>query len=160
MSQTSVTDLLDKQDELSSFTQEFRLWPTAWNTIQDIEDLGWETIKFGEDEIDNLPDSPGIYSFVINPIITNHPNRYLCYIGKTKRHLKKRLSEYFHESKSPAGRPKIIRVLNKWSGHIEISYLEIEEDQVDELEERLNDAFLPPFQEKFSAEVNKIVNAF
>lgn len=155
-----VEDLIAEQDDLNSYTKEFRLWPSAWESINDLDDLDWKTIKFEEGELEKLPDVCGIYSFVINPIITNHPNRYLCYIGKTTRTIKERIREYVREAKNPKDRPKVVRFLNKWKDYLEVSYIEIEEDQVNDLEKRLNDAFLPPFQEKFSAEVNRKVNAF
>ncbi len=160
MSKEKVTDLVDVQDEYKSFIQDFRLWPAAWEKIRDLGDLDWTTVKFDESEIDSVSEKSGIYSFVINPGVTNHPNRYLCYIGKTKRPLKERIKEYVAESKSIKGRPAIIRVLNKWSGYIEVSFIEIEQDEINDLEKKLNDAFLPPFQKQFSAEVNRIVNAF
>jgi len=155
-----VEDLIAEQDDLDSYTTKFRLWPTAWKTIEDLDDLEWKTIKFDEAELEGLPDVCGIYSFVINPTITNHPNRYLCYIGKTTRTIKERIREYIYESNNPKGRPKVVRFLNKWRDNLEVTYIEIEENNVHALEKRLNDAFLPPFQEKFSAEVNRKVNAF
>lgn len=160
MSSQNVSDLIDLQDELKTYTQEFRLWPKGWGKINDIGDLNWITVKFDEEGLEKVPNKPGIYSIVINPGVTNHPNRYLCYIGKTERPLKVRIKEYLLEAKSSKGRPAIIRVLNKWNEYIEISLVEIEKEKIDELEKKLNDAFIPPFQKKFTAEVNKIVNAF
>lgn len=113
----SVHDLIAEQDEARAHEYTFCLWPRLWH--QYTEDPGhtfdWEELKFLASEVDNVPDKPGLYTFVIEPNIANYPsNSYLMYIGKTKRTLRQRFKEYIREMQRESGRPKIVRLLNKY----------------------------------------------
>jgi len=50
----NVVDLIDLQDEFSSFRVPFSLWPRAWNSIRDIGLLHWETRSFGEHYVNTI----------------------------------------------------------------------------------------------------------
>jgi excinuclease UvrABC nuclease subunit len=153
-------DLIDLQKEYISFVREFTLWPKHWDSIKDIGPLNWQTIPFDDKHVGEIPSSPGIYSFVINPGVTSHPQRYLCYIGKSDRTLKERYSEYLREAQKDDGRPKIVYLLNSWKSYLEFCYVPMKNGNLRELEKRLVDAFIPPFNSEFSAKINRVVNAF
>jgi hypothetical protein len=148
------------QGEFARYRVQFNLWPRAWESIRDIASLQWESIAFGESNAHTIPETPGIYTFLINPNIANHPHRYLCYVGKTERTLKERYSEYLREATAISGRPKILRLLNDWKGNLEFCYTLVEKEEIKMLEKRLIDAFVPPFNSDFSANIGRIVGAF
>lgn len=157
----TVNDLIEDQDRFKSFEYSISLWPERWNSIIDLGDLNWEIVIFNEDNLSLIPEVPGIYSFVINSRITNHPHKYLGYIGKTIRTLRARYKEYLSELDNIKGRPKVVRLLNKWKGHIDFCYIRFPVGVDPEpIESRLNDAFMPPYNDDFSLDINKIVNAF
>jgi hypothetical protein len=87
--------------------------------------------------------------------------RYLGYVGMTERPLQDRFEEYLTEASNSKGRPKLLRILNKWADHLEFCYLEVKDPtKIEPLERRLYDAYLPPFNSQFSTHLNRIVNAF
>jgi len=155
-----VHDIIKEQDELKSFEKRFFLSPKKWERIGDIIDFDWKSYPFDKNHANFIPESQGIYSFVINPKFTDHPQRYLCYIGKTERTLRERYFEYLTEAKRARGRPKLIHLLNKWEGYLEFCYIIKENGDLLNLEKRLLDAFIPPCNARFSAEVNRSVSAF
>lgn len=148
------------QGEFARYRVQFSLWPRTWDSINDIASLHWESIAFGENNVHAIPENPGIYTFLINPNVANHPHKYLCYIGKTERTLKERYSEYLREATTITGRPKIVRLLNGWKGNLEFCYTLVEREDIKTLEKRLIDAFVPPFNSDFSANIGRIVGAF
>jgi excinuclease UvrABC nuclease subunit len=155
-----VHDLVTLQNEFKSYKTSFCLWPKSWDSINDIGPFNWEICPFDNRYVDKIPSSPGIYSFVINPGVTNHPQRYLCYIGKSDRTLKERYWEYLREAKRIKGRPKLLYLLNNWASYLEFCYVTIEDGNLRDLEKRLIDAFIPPFNSDFSTEINRVVKAF
>jgi hypothetical protein len=156
----NVKDLTDEQDYLLSFKYNTYLCPKYWENLDELSHLNWKSIKFNEENLSKVPEKPGLYSFIISPRKTNHPQNYLGYIGKTSRTLNQRFKEYLDELDSIKGRPKVIRFLNKWEGYIDFCYVVLEDEDLILLESKLNDAFLPPFNSDFSASINKIINAF
>ncbi len=130
------------------------------NLKNDIASLQWESIVFGESNAHIIPEIPGIYTFLIKHNVANHPQRYLCYVGKTERTLKKRYSEYLREAVTISGRPKILRLLNEWEGNVEFCYTLVEKENIKTLEKRLIDAFVPPFNSNFSANIGRIRGGF
>lgn len=155
----TVHDIVTAQDKNKNFEYCLPLIPSSWEYLNDLPDFQWISVRFNEDNLENIPDQPGIYSFVINPRYTNHPHRFLGYIGSTERTLNQRYREYLKEKNNPKGRPKILRLLNKWDGYIDFCYI-TELEEIIDVESRLNDAFQPPYNSDFSGEVNRIQNAF
>lgn len=154
-------DLIEKQKSLKVYEYKTFLSPLQWYRINDLPNYNWTTKSFKEENIKLIPSLPGIYSFMINPQKTNHPQRFLGYIGKTTRSLRTRFSEYLKEMYNPKGRPKLIWFLNQWEGYIEFCYIDFEKStKINEIENRLNDAFLPPFNSDFTAEINNIIKPF
>jgi hypothetical protein len=157
----ALNDVLNEQKELAGYNKTFTLWPKYWEKLKGIADFKWKSCTFDSNNANLIPDSQGIYSFVINPRFSNHPQRYLCYIGKTDRTLKIRYRDYLKEMENETkGRPKLLYLLNQWKGYIEFCYIELDNVNLLDLEKKLLDAFVPPCNEKFSTKVNRVIKAF
>lgn len=152
-------DIVNQQDNFISFRRDFFLNTKKWKSISNYPDFNWYSLPFTREKLAEIPEAPGIYTFVINPKYTNHPQRYLCYIGKADS-LKKRYRDYLSERNRESGRPKIIRLLIKWERFIEFTYTLIEKQELNRIESDLIDAFIPPSNERVSSEVHKIKGAF
>ena len=71
--------------------------------------------------------------------------KYLFYIGKTNRTLKKRFSEYVNEGKGK-GKPrvKVYEMLTQYADHLYFNYATIPNAaQVNEAEDKLINTFVP-----------------
>lgn len=83
------------------------------------------------------------------------------YIGKTDRTLRTRFREYLGEVKSPKGRHKVRLALELWKKYLWFSCAVVPPSQSPSyIEESARDAFIPPVNSIFSAEVKAIVDAF
>ena len=158
----SVKDLIEEQDQLIAHHYTFFLWPQKWSAYSLSDQFNWETHPFQANQVRNIPSEPGIYSFIIQPGIASHPHSsYLMYIGRTERPLRVRFGEYLRERENPLGRPKIVRLLNKYQGYIHFCCsVVLQADRIAEIEKALIEAFLPPCNDQFSTEVNRVVGAF
>ena len=158
-------DLIAEQDEARAHEYSFCLWPRLWQ--QYAENSGyifnWEERKFLASEANNVPEGPGLYTFVIQPSIANHPaNSYLMYVGKTKRTLRQRFKEYLREMQRESGRPKIVRLLNKYADNTVFCYSSVQESAatLSQMEKALMGALIPPCnKEQLPAKVRRIVEA-
>ena len=159
----SVNDLIDEQDQLKAHRWTFSLWPRQWTNYNLPYLFNWKIYRFQLDEVENIPNKPGIYSFVIQPEIASHPYcAYLMYIGKTKRTLQQRFREYLRERENvERGRPKILQLLNKYQGYLYFCCSTMAEtEQITEIENALISAFLPPCNSTFPAEIRPVIGAF
>ena len=115
--------------------------------------LTWNSIKFGAEEKENVPnDKGGVYAFVIS-----HqrnflpPNGYIMYIGITgensNRSLRDRYGEYLMTSQVKR-RPQITRMIVQWHPILRFHFAPVADDfpseQLRALEKRLITAFMPP----------------
>jgi hypothetical protein len=158
----SVVDLIEKQDQLIAHRYTFFLWPQKWSAYNLSDQFDWEIHPFQPDQVENIPSEPGVYSFVIQPGIASHPYcLYLMYIGKTNRTLRERFREYLREREDPDGRPKIVRLLNKYQGYTHFCCSAIEKkERIGDIEDALINALLPPCNDQFPAEVRRTIGAF
>jgi hypothetical protein len=116
---SSVDIIVDEIDDSIVHSWTFCLWPTQWMTYNLSDPFNWEIHPFHRDQINNIPNEPGIYSFVIQPGIASHPYcSYLMYIGQTERALRVRFREYLYERRNLRGRRRILRLLNKYQGYL------------------------------------------
>lgn len=158
----SVNDLIGEQDQLSAHRHTFFLWPRQWAAYNFQGFFNWQIYPFQQNQKKNIPMQPGIYSFVIKPGIISYPDcLYLMYIGKAEYGLRHRFNRYFRELDDPAGRPKIVRLLNRYQGYLHFCYSIIEEkEQIAETEKALIGALLPPCNDQFPAGINRIIGGF
>ena len=159
----SVADLIDEQNQLSAHRYTFSLWPRQWAAYNLLDQFHWEIYPFQQDQSENIPREPGIYSFVIQPGIISYPEcSYLMYIGRTERTLRERFMEYFREQRNEErGRPRLLRLLNQYEGYLHFCCSIIQQkERLEEIEYALCDAFLPPFNRDFSSSIRRIIGAF
>jgi hypothetical protein len=150
------------------------LYPKFWGefTLPKGVNLNWHTIKFGEDSNDdNFRNNCGIYSFVVQPEIANHPHAsYLLYIGKTTRPIRDRYLEYKRDLKKEAEetqRPHVTVMLQKWNAHLMFSYAPLmavkptqkEKELINKTEMALIKAYLPAVNKNFPGEIAEIGQA-
>ena len=158
----SVKDLISEQNQLRDHQYTFSLWPKQWAAYDFQDSFNWKSHPFQQNQKNNIPSQPGIYSFVIQPSIISYPDcLYLMYIGKAEHGLRHRFNQYFSEQDNPAGRPKIVRLLNLYQGYLHFccSVIQKKEDIV-EIEKALICAFLPPCNDRFPAGFSRVIGAF
>jgi hypothetical protein len=157
-----VVDLIAEQDQLQAHRYDFFLWPKLWSEYTLSVVFNWQVHPFVETEIPRIPARPGIYGFLVQPGIASFPScSYLMYIGKTARTLRQRFKEYIDEKQRETGRPKIVRLLNKYQGYLYFCCSTVDPTiPIDDVEEALLNAFLPPCNDQFSAGVSRVIGAF
>ena len=83
------------------------------------------------------------------------------YIGKAERTLRQRFSEYLHEQNNLAGRPQILRLLNKYQGYLYFCCAIItKRERIEEIEKALLKAIIPPCNVDLPAEIRRVRGAF
>lgn len=157
-------DIFHQQNQLKLHVQDFCLNPSSWKKYSSSYNFDWKSVRFVKSSKNSIPEESGIYAFFVRPGIANFKdNSYLMYIGKAgdnnDNNLRKRFMQYIYGKKSD-DRPKLKWFFKTWNKYIYFCYSEVTSDQVSlkDLEEKLNDAFIPPYNENdFSVEVRKIV---
>jgi excinuclease UvrABC nuclease subunit len=137
-----------EEGKIQIHIKKFFLLPEYWEKPgnQFPTHLVWNSKKFSKQNKNIIPLKKGIYAFVLIPKYDNFiETKYLFYVGKTNRTLRKRFSEYFSE-KEGKGKPrkKVFKMLNQYDGYLYFYYSEITNtSDVDECEERLLNTFVP-----------------
>ena len=153
-------DLIDFQDEYASHLYKFVLWPRQWQSFNDQRNFHWTQTPLRVEERTNIPDNSGIYSLLIQPNIARHPGcSYLMYVGKAVS-LRRRFNDYLTSERRETGRPMIYRMLNKYSDYLVFCYILIREADLIATEIEIVDAFMPPTNKQFSADINPVRGAF
>ena len=155
-----LVELIGKHEVL------FRLVPAHLASFSCSVPLAWHKVRFATSNARHVPESRGVYVFVVEqPDVGLPPNAYVMYGGKAgdgRSSLRKRFRHYFQEKKRPK-RPHVHRMLNDWEDVLAFYYAEVPDAAVDihAIETALNDALLPPFvKSDFSAEVRAAIDAF
>jgi hypothetical protein len=156
-----LNDLIDGA-LLSTHKHEFILWPQQWLPLQLPPVLNWTVVPFSAQSASAIPNVPGVYAFVIQPqtpltLVTS----YLMYVGKTDRPLVQRFREYIRERDSEQVRPKLLRILTLYDGHLFFAFAPVPAGFTPaEVERVLLAAFIPPGNDQINAQVNRIRKAF
>ena len=129
--------------------QNLILFPDAWAAFRPPLALRWEQVPFSASRARDVPDdAAGVYSFVVQPGIANHPAcSYLLYVGKTERNFRVRFREYLSVLRAgiESRRPHVAGMLTKWSGHLWFCYAPIpDKKKIKATEDALLAAYLPP----------------
>ena len=136
---------------------EFILDPHQWGALALPMPLTWNIVPFNVNCTQNIPNNTvGVYSFVVQPDIANHPNcSYLMYIGQTKNQsFRRRYQQYLQYQRTKKGRHLVVYMLNTWPDHLWFCYATIQQTQyIDEIEDRLLSAYLPPVNSEYPADV-------
>ena len=148
---------LSSEQALSSYlVKRVILSPAQWAGYSNTTPLSWNCVKFEAANAGQVPDTKGVYTFVVNPGICLHPGtHYLLYLGRARGvTLRKRYREYLREKTADKGRPPVQAMLNRWSDHLWFYYASVSDPAVvDNLERDLLNAYLPPMNQTFPAEI-------
>lgn len=158
-----LNDLLPDPNKLGGHDYTFFLWPRQWAAYNLLDLFNWEIHPFQQDKVDEIPIEPGIYSFIIQPGIAGHPHcSYLMYVGMTERPLRERFKEYFREKQNiERGRPKILKLLHVYQDYLHFCCSAITEtERIEEIEDALVNAFIPPCNDQYPAEISRPMKAF
>ena len=150
-------------DHLSKYRTRFILAPRMWHSCDLPFELRWHAVEFGEDNQDRIPTNRfGVYAFVLVPNFPGPPkSAYLLYIGKTERSFHARYGEYLRDETDDFAARPIERALQRWHGHIWFHYAAIgDPDSVNDTEETLINACIPPCNVKFTGTLGKAIHAF
>ena len=148
------------------------VWERFPNHLKQIIGRPWKEFKYfvdidGEGQVNPaIADIPnncgGIYLFLIKPEIIPDVHLYLAYIGRAHssehQNLRKRVREYANET----DRLKIVKMKHFWSPHLYVRYLPLPTESnecIDELEEELIQAVLPPFNDRYPKVYNQAIKA-
>ena len=134
------------------------LFPRRWREFECPVDLFWECVHFGEDTEAEVPDDfGGVYTFVVQPRIANHPCvSYLMYVGQTTNQtFRRRYGQYIRKRTSTE--PKSVNISNmlrKYEGYLWFCYARIDDaDVIISVERALQDAYVPPVNINFWGDV-------
>lgn len=159
-------DLVKKADDLGAFRQTFCLSPTQWAKCAIQPPIQWQSVPFRKGERPNVPQSRGLYAFVIRPTVSAlFEHGYLMYIGQTghgnARTLRARFDEYFQSTRIRK-RAQIARMMDKWQNHLVFYFAPLATvADLKSLEVDLNDALIPPcVTGDFSPAIREAVRAF
>lgn len=135
------------------------LSPEHWESFSLPHRLNWTATKFDKGNAGQIPnDRMGVYSFVVQPGIAEHTAcSYLMYVGKAERQsLRERFLQYFDHLSETSRRTNISKMLRLWRDHLWFSFAPVAEPaKIDGTEQALLNAFLPPFNRRYSGVVAK-----
>lgn len=159
-------DLLNTERiQSKAHVYDFTLWPKAWDKFDDRLIFTWQKRRFSESAINDIPESPGVYSFVVKPRIANHPAcAFLVYTGQASN-LRSRFKQYLAVQQGRRRHSPIVEL--GLSQHVGGSYLYFyyslhSKRSLDKYEQTLIDGFIPPWNSKrtVSSSVGNIVRAY
>lgn len=156
MDLSSIIDFASQADEeIGKFRIEMILSPEKLSfDAYSVANLNWKSIKYGDAEIDQVPsDKRGIYAFSISqPSQVLPPHGHILYIGiagrKSNRSLNARYKDYLNPQ-VVIKRSGIAKMIGTWHEVLRFHFAPVEDtmtsDELEQLEEHLNTALLPPF---------------
>ena len=138
--------------------RKFCLWEKQLDGYSLPFPLKWKRIQAKKTNKSSLPDSQGIYAFVVRPEIANLDwCGYVLYVGKTKSQtFPKRFSQYFTEPNRKKPRLWVGEMLELWKDYLYYYYAETDSTKATRAEDELLKALLPPNNEKFLGGLGKI----
>ncbi len=158
MDLSAITDFVDQaNEEIGKFQVQMILSPgkLAFDSFN-VPSLNWDSIKYGPSEIDKIPeDKRGVYAFSISqPSQVLPPHGHILYIGiagrRSNRSLKARYEDYLNPQKV-IKRARIARMIGTWHDVLRFHFAPIDDsmtsEELEQLEQDLNTALLPPFSE-------------
>ena len=158
MNLDSIVDFANQaSQEIGKFMVPFTLSPQMLLAdAYEINPLEWDSIQYGETELDKVPDDKrGVYAFAIclqSNVLP--PHCYIMYIGiagkDSERPLRDRYKDYLNERKV-LKRSRIARMIGTWHEVLRFFFVPVDEhvssDDLKKLELQLNTALMPPCSE-------------
>lgn len=147
---------------IRNFKATFLLSPKQWSRYSGRAPLVWASCLVTSHNISSIPnDKHGIYSFVVVPSVAQHACAYLMYIGMARdQSLQARIKQYIAEARSRDGRELIKDLFRRWRNHLHVYYATVADATlIEEIEDRLILAYLPPCNDKLPAKCGSLVKA-
>ena len=161
-----VDAFISEVREAKSFVERFILWPRRWQDFTSqygAVAFSWTRCRLDLADVGKVPDSPGIYTILIEPGIAGHPHcSFLAYVGKAEdQTLRERFKQYLGGEQNPKGRPHIIYLLREYAPYLVFCCTPVPAGMTeDQAEKALQTGFIPPYCRALPAEVRRIVGAF
>ena len=152
-------DIINRQNLVKQFTEPFVLCPKFWKAFNCAHISKWSLLKL-KAGLNKPPNKAGIYSLLVQPGVASHPVcSFLVYIGQTVD-LARRFGEYLGAERSENGRPMVLRFLNIYEEHMWFCYMEVADAALDETEDALIRAYVPPCNSDLAGELKAGTKAF
>lgn len=145
-------DLIDRQvSEGKDLLCKFLLWEKQLNAYQSSLQLTWNSIPAEKSNFAMLPQTQGVYAFVVKPGVANLDwAGYILYIGKTESQtFRERFPQYFYEKNREKPRLWVRRMFKHWPNKLFYYYAETPASDADATEAELLKALMPPHNERF-----------
>lgn len=155
----------NERTQAKAHVYNFTLWPRLWEMFNSALSYSWSKQLFTKPVMDEIPERSGIYAFVIEPHIANHPScAFLVYAGRTDN-LKRRFGQYIEVQESKRRHsPLLEQALSQYLGkeYLFFYYSFHNKNSLKTYEQALIDGFVPPWNDKrtISSSVGNIVRAF
>lgn len=156
---TNEIILKNVENQWRKFCLDTSIWSSETKIIHKLK-FNWQEVKFKKENIDKIPESKGIYLFVVKPIKLQYSNdnqTYIMYVGSTKN-LKNRFLNYFQYKNctEPSDQLKRIMVLI-WENYLYFNYqnVDVTEKKLIDIEFDLIDTLIPPMNNRFRAKIIK-----
>jgi len=138
-------------------------FPRAWEAGRHIS-LEWNVSDFPPSDVKTIPDQPGVYVFVVEPNLFGVlPVNTVFYVGKATE-LRDRIRKYIGElnlTPRTTTRDKVHKMINRWNGHLKYYYTVTKSvADAEQIEDIMIQSLIPPFNTKYSGEINKAQRAF
>lgn len=159
MSPSATLADIDLADLAQSNEQRFVLLPSFWVGFRYSGPLAWTSVPFTSANAAGIPDSAGVYAFLIQPGIAGNLNvSYLMYVGEAKS-LAARYRDYLAESRGVKARARLLRMFTKYSDHLHFAYAHVPRLRK-RVEAHLLEAFWPPVNHELPATIRAAKRAF
>ncbi len=136
------------------------LSPFQWGACKLPVDLTWRAVKFTRTNAMQIPATRGVYTFLVQPGIADHPCcSYLLYVGETaSQTFRRRYRQYLREWRAgdQSTRPHVTDMLEKWAGYLWFCFARVQNrNLIEDVENALLTAYLPPSNKDFPAKVSR-----
>lgn len=156
MSTEDYVDIVKKIDDVKAGKLTFYFSPIQWRTYTQTHN--WKNEKLDGEYETQIPETPGIYTLLLQPCTQNHPTCYLMYVGKTNC-LRTRFKQYLKMERDINKRPHVAYFLNKYDPYVNFCYTLVPEESLDQVENSFMQAYLPPLNEQYEGEFSIIMRA-
>jgi hypothetical protein len=154
-----------ERTQAAAHVYDFTLWPSLWERFNTRIKYLWSKKQFASSAVNEIPQKAGVYTFVIEPQIANHPScAFLVYAGRAKD-LRARFRQYIAVQEGRRRHSPLVEV--GLSQHTNNNYLFFyysshKKSALKKFEQALIDGLVPPWNDKktISSEVGNIVRAF
>lgn len=160
MSPIAARDLYDLAVQLAEYSQSFVLYPGLWLGYSYSRTLDWQTVFFDTANRAAVPDTPGVYAFLVKPGVAPDLNgSYIMYVGRTDS-LKVRYANYLAEAPGGRSRLRVYTMFRRFDSHLYFSFAAVPLEELVESEDALLSALCPPINSLLPADVSSPVRAF